>query len=219
ESGLMVTDVVENRPRIVPIPLPDLFFPLETRDFATARWKAHRVRKTWNQLVVGAENGFFKKESVEAIRGWVSNHRTQHEQTVDALRNIDPLPTDEYEIYEVWFEYALKLESEGGGELNTGMEMPTRLVGWLHPDSFTFLRLQHNWYPLQLDPFEVEVCEPEEFRVYGTGIGEMALPIQKEVSIMHCQRLDGSTVANSVGAKVKSDVLQRYNVELFPGCK
>lgn len=203
-----VVDKVDVGTKVIYVPVTEFFFPLETRDIEKAPWRSHRFRTTWNDLLVGAANGKYNKEAVENIRNWWVSTRTESEQETDREMGLSPVDMEEFELHEVWFEYPL---AEG--------KIAAKLSGYLHPDSYTFLRIQHNWMPLQLIPFEMSVFEKVENYPYGTGAGTMSLPFHKEISTMHCQRLDGDTIRNANAFLDASDDVTDLRREIRPGAR
>ena len=208
DSWIETVDVLKEGATTIPVPLEDHFFPLETRVYEHARWKSHRFRLNANEVLTWEFNDDFNKGTLEDLRGFEVTTRTEAEDVTDQEYNVQPTTMEEFEFHEVWFDYLLP-----------GKKVPVKLTGFLHPISEKFARLTYNWYPMQLDPFDLEVFEPQEHFVYGVGVGQMSLPTQKEVSIMHCQRLDGATIANAKAFKVKSDTLLTMDISIHPGAK
>lgn len=184
--------IKKDHPEIIHFQIQDYFFPLSVHRREDAPWQAHRYRRTWNDLVRGERQG--KYNDIERIKAWQENTQNQHDRVTVEGQEIFVEELEEYELYDVWFEYPLK---EG--------DAPTKMVWQFHLESRTPLRMQHNWYPLQLDPFEVLVYEKKAHRVLGMGIGQMTLPFQKEVSTMHNQRLDSVSIKNAPMFKYKAN--------------
>lgn len=209
ESGegewLEIPEKVKDQPVIVHIQNADFFYQANVRSVDESEWKAHRFRLSKNALDMREARGTYK--DVERIYAWEENQKTEHDRQTDNP-DMDPGVVDmtEYEIFEVWFRYPLK---PGGN--------PVAMQWFIHKDSRTALRKRYNWYPMQLDPFDVIVYERREHKVYGRGVGHIALPYQKEISTMHNQRLDSVTVRNAPVFKKKADSLLPDIVSFRPG--
>jgi len=168
-------------------------------------FKAERLRPTWNELKRREAAGIYK--DVDRLRPWILQGHN-----VETLREADPdvtasiLITEPVEIYEVWFEY--DIEPDGVVE---------KMVWWIHLDAEIALRKQYNWYPDQLDPYDVLAWESRPGKVYGFGFGKAVKPFQLEISTIHNQRLDNGTIKNMPVFKRKSNSLIPDRLHLKPG--
>ena len=180
---------------VIPIPLADHLFPMESRKYATAEWKADRVRLSWNEVLQRIASGLYDKSAKDVLKAWEENQQTKFETERQDQANIPLQEIVEFEVWEVWFRYLL----------NDSDKIPTKLVWSFHLDSKTALRKQYNWFPLGKDPYEMASFEIREHKIYSTGVGRMTLPVQKEVSVMHNQRLDSVNLRNSVVFKRRQD--------------
>jgi hypothetical protein len=210
-------DVVENirhSPEVLRVPIKDFLFPIETRSLEDSRWKAHRFRLSWNQVLQRQEDGRFDEDAVDAIRNHYTTQRDNIEEALAQETNTTTAHLKEHEFFEVWFEFSLKEDAE---DQDAAEEIPVRLIATLNKDTGTLMRVQHNWYPLQLDPFSVCPFIPRENMLWGIGAGRMGVPFQIEVSAMHCQRLDNQTILNCVAFKYKADSMMSPNITLTPG--
>jgi len=199
-----IIERVVDRPDVMHISNGDFLMPLETRRTADARWKAHRVRLDWHEVKRRERAGIYK--NVDRIEAWVEKRQTEYEDDREDQTDARPTFMDEWEVWEIWFEYDVK--EDGTAD---------KLVWSYHLDSRTALRYQYNWFPAQLDPYEFEVFEEREHKVHGTGIGHIAKPYQLEISTMHNQRLDNHTIANSTIFKRKNDALGPNDITLRMG--
>ncbi len=205
-----VVEMVKDQPEVIHIPLADLLFRLSKKRFSELPWKAHRIKYSLNDLEIKAADGTFDKDVVEDVKSFIGKKESNTERANNEAVNVNSLNNDELDVYEIWFSYALK------GNKGTGKEA-VKLVGFFHKDSGKFLRLQYNWYPLQLDPFEICPYIIREHLPYGIGVGRMAGVFQKEISTMHNQRLDNATVANANVLLSKDDISLPLNMTLRPG--
>jgi hypothetical protein len=196
-----VPDIVEDQPKIVPVQLADYLFPMEANEQEDMEWEAHRVRYSWNELLLLENNGTFK--NIEDLRGHEKTTETEFEEGKDDV--VVPVRMEEFEVWEVWFRHPLK---EDG--------LPVEQVWYIELDSRTVLRKLYNWLPLAERPFVLGHYELRTHKVYSNGVGHMALAAQKEVSTMHNQRLDAGSLKNAPIFKRKSDSIipERLRVRL-----
>lgn len=197
--------ISKNYPEVHHVQNADFFFQLHVRCLKDSAFKAHRMRLSWAELQARQDRGEYK--GIDRIKGWTEHTRTDFEEE-SANVDHDPQPIDmvEYEIYEVWFKHPIR---RGG--------TPVKMQWFVHLDSKTALRKRYNWYPMQLDPFDLCVYEEREHKIYGRGVGEISLPFQKEISTMHNQRLDSVTVRNAPLFKMKADSLLPNFITFRPG--
>lgn len=181
-----------DHPVIWHIPLPDFIFPLETRNIHEAPWLAQRYTQRWSQLVTGERQGRFKE--IEKVKSWVRNTITGYESDRGEHGDIEPMHVEEWDIYEIWFEYQLKPDMP-----------PFKLKAQFELGSKHFLRIQYNDYPMQWTPFEILQYEIREHKVYANGVGRIGVPWQKEVSTMHNQRIDAASIRIAPVFKRKAD--------------
>ncbi len=190
-----ITKRTQDGVEVIPIALVDHLFPMETRRYNKAEWKAHRIRLSWNEVLQRIASGLYDKEAKDHLKAWEENQQTSFEEERQDQANVNLQEIVEFEVWEVWFQYLLKDDDK----------IPTKLVWAFHLDSKTAVRKQYNWFPLGKDPFEMISFEPRVHKVYATGVGRMTLPVQKEVSVMHNQRLDSVNLRNAVVFKKKAD--------------
>lgn len=200
---------VHNGPRTISIPLNDYGFRAGTRKHEDSPHHWHRIRLTEAELRNRMLQGRYNKEAVmQILEAHKEPSDTEHEEEV-LLRESAPYWTDdtnEYEIFEVWFQWSLK-----------DNEPPAQLVWVVHKDANIALRKQYNWMPLGDTPFDLEVFEERPNRVYGAGVGKMTMSAQKEVSTMRNQSLDNRTLANTTMLLVQDDSLLPDNIPVKPG--
>lgn len=214
---------LKDNPEIIHVPLADFYFRLGNKSQDDCTWKSHRFTLSWGEILRRRADGRFKAEYVDKfLANWRENKvkdakpkqpagtpatRTPFEAARDDVSGEMPLSNDEFEFHEIWFEYIV----------HTKHKLPIRLVAWYEPNSGALLNIKHNWYPLQDDPFEVCPYIPREHRIYGIGVGNMAMPFQNEITAMHNQRLDNATVANANVTFVKDDSTTPLNFRVKPG--
>lgn len=195
----------KDSPDTVPVSLDDFYFPMEARNEDEMYWKSHRLRMTWNDLKRREASGKYLK--VDRIKDRPDKPDELEQDRLNRLELSNTSGVDKYDIHEVWFEYIIDDE----------LGLPIKLVAFFHPDSETLLRIQPNWFPYQLDPFDMAQLIYRKNSPYGRGVGHMALPFQKELSAMHNQRLDQGTLANSNMIIRKANSRIQSPIRIKPG--
>lgn len=200
-------DVIRNQPVLEHLPLEDFFLPFTAKNIRTAEWVAHRIRTTWGHLKLRESNGLYK--NLDNLFGSFEIEEPDYEAARDEMDNTEPLWTEEYEIFEVWLDFDLD---------GNGVQQP--LLVTFHRPTHTLLRVQPNPYNHQRKPFREIVYFPRHDRFYGFGLARQLMPLQDEVTTIHRQRLDNSTIANSRMWKVQagSRADQSFN-GVAPGLK
>lgn len=213
QEWLPLIETTKHQPEVIPVPLEDFLFRMSARTMEECEWKAHRVRLSWHELLHREKQGIFK--DIKPLKGQGTKDSDadaarQEREGVSVSQSQQP-----YECYEVWFEFPIGSGDDDAEEESD--DYPVRLVAWIHPETEHILRIQHNWYPLQLDPFELCPFIPSKQRIFGLGVGKMGKAVQLEVSTMHNQRLDNATLANTVVLKTKVDSSVPMNGAFRPG--
>jgi hypothetical protein len=209
-----IVEIIRHSPETIRVPNKDFIFPIHSRSLEECAWKAHRFRLQWPRVVDRVDSGEFDKDCLEKIKNHYRTNRDNSEESRALDTNTKASHIKEHEFFEIWFEYALASDAEDQEDTE---EEIVRLVAVYHKESGTICRIQHNWYPLQLDPFDLCPFIPRVGMLWGLGIGRIGTPTQLEVSAMHCQRLDNATVLNCAGYVYRADSTIPANLALTPG--
>jgi hypothetical protein len=225
------TQRVKDHPTVLHVANEDLLYPMSCTDLEEATIIAHRTPLSYTEVKRRLRSGKFELNGEDGIhagadlKAWISAKRSTSEQESDMNIGVSPIDYDNLEFYEIWFEYALKAKDgdhAAGDEDDDFHEsnsdgLPVRLVASFNIDTQKLFKIQHNWYPLQLHPFEACPFIPRSNRIPGIGVGHMAYAGQKEISAMHNQRLDNATIANANVTFIKDDSLLPLNFQIRPG--
>ena len=224
EEWETVVERMKDNPEYIHVSITDLFWQMHARHIDESEWKMHRIRLSWNEIKLRVAEKRYDEKFVEEIRQWYETKQTDQQEGSSDIIGIQPAPFYEFELYECWFRYPLKIADGGdhpadeGSNIQTELtDLPVRLQAVFHESSQTLLQIKYNTFPLGLDPIEVMPFVGRELQVLGIGIGHMALPFQIEVTAMHNQRLDNATVVNSVSFKYKADARIPIELPLRPG--
>jgi hypothetical protein len=230
-SYVRTTMRTKDHPTVIHVANEDLLYPMHTTDLEDATIIAHRTPLSYAEVKRRLRSRKFelsKDDGIRAaadLRGWLSTQRSTSEDEKDISIGVQSMDYDNLEFWEVWFEYALpgkegdhdSRDDDDDDHEHTSSGLPVRLVASFNTDTGKLFKIQHNWYPLQLHPFEACQFIPRPNRIPGIGVGHMAYAGQKEISAMHNQRLDNATIANANVTFVKEDSLLPLNFQIRPG--
>lgn len=176
--------VIKNQPVLEHVALENFYIPFTARSIQDADWCAHRIETTYGKLLTREENGLYK--NVDRIIYNTQVDSTTYTRAREEIEDTRPMPSDVYEIFEVWLRFDLD---------NNGRETP--LLVTYHKGTRTLLRVQLHPYIHKRKPFREFVYFPRHDRFYGMGLARQLMPLQEEISTIHNQRLDNSTIANT----------------------
>ena len=183
--------IIKNRPVIEHIPLEDFYIPYNATSIDSAQWVAHRIHTTFGELKLREENGLYK--NIDDISPSTEAESPAYRRTREELEETEPHSHKNYDVYEVWVDFDLD---------GKGHEVP--LLVTYHLPTATFLRVQAHPYNHQKRPFAEIIYFPRADRFYGIGLAHQLMPLQDEITAIHRQRLDNSTIANTKMWKIKA---------------
>ena len=178
-------EVIKNRPCLVHIGTQDLLVPLTAQSITDAEIVAHELHPTWGQLKLGEANGLYT--NVDQVTNTPEVSSDTYTQRREEIENRVPSIVDRIEdVFECWMDFDLD---------SKGIQEP--LLVTYHLPSRTLLRVQTNPYNHGRKPFREIVYFPRHNRFYGVGLARQLLAIQDEISTLHNQRIDNSTIGNT----------------------
>ena len=183
--------LIKNQPVVEHISLEDFYIPYNAISIESAQWVAHRIHTTLGELRLREDNGLYV--NVDDLTSSTEAESPDYKRTREELEDTEPQMHDDYDVYEVW----VKFDLDGKGN-----EIP--LLVTYHLPTQTFLRVQPNPYKHQKVPFCEIIYFPRADRFYGIGLAHQLMPLQEEITTIHRQRLDSSTIANTKMWKVKA---------------
>ncbi len=188
------------------IPFVDFGIPPSSRTIESARFKYHRIHLQKDELEEKAYIGIYDKTAVKEILGKPdreSPSTVQQSQEQDTgARTLTGYGFEEYDIYECHYRYKL-----GRKYVN--------LVAWYNERNDQILRIYHNYYPD--DVFVTARLFYRDDFFFGYGFAETLASFQEEISQIHNQRRDNSTVSNMKMWRVDPDSELHKGYRTFPG--
>ncbi|NIN68893.1 MAG: hypothetical protein GTO63_30240 [Anaerolineae bacterium] len=223
EDGLGIRMIEQARsvgPQIRNIPDEDFWWKFGFTDLQEMPWCGKLVRLTERQVRDRIQQGRYRQVEAEQMLKLGSDTVTsrtrqlterdeQHEKTQPSIRALEIF--DVYELYVFW---PIRVRDAEGEE----HEVIADLLVWYNRQARVLLRVQLNPWWHGKRPFPNWQYTPVEYRLAGEGIPEQVEQFQEEVSAMHRQRLDNSTLAGIRMVVVGSSVEGlRPGDALFPG--
>ena len=188
------------------IPFVDFGIPPASRTVESAWFKYHRIHHQKDELEEKAYLGIYNKDIVKRIlknpdRTSPSYLQQQQEQDAGARTTVG-YDFAEYDVYECHYKYKLGRRY-------------TNLVAWYNERNDEILRIYHNYYPD--DVFITARLFYRDNFFFGYGFAETLAQFQEEISTIHNQRRDNSTVSNMKMWRVDPDSELNKGYRAFPG--
>jgi hypothetical protein len=203
------TVTIHDGPELRIIPLADFVTSadaIHTQDIQNCDLVAERQLFTWKQLKEMQASKIFN-DDVDKLKEHKRSTTTDMEGEIARNTGVETSEPNDYEIWEVWCSY--DVDNDG---------IPEELVLNIHKESRTVLRAVFNYYSHQERPYHTIPYNPRENSIFGMGIAQMLAPIQEEVSVIHNQRIDNATLANTTMFKVKGRSAHRLSpLDVYPG--
>ena len=193
-------------PRPEVIPFIDFGISPSAKTVEGARFKYHRIRYQRDELEEKAQLGIYDREAVKAILGKpdrTSVNGIQQQQEQDAgARDVPGYGFEEYDVYECHFCYRL------GSRYS-------QVIAWYNERNNQILRVFYKYYPD--DIFVTGRLFYRDDFFFGYGFAERLAQFQEELSQIHNQRRDNSTVANMKMWRVDPDSELNKGYRAYPG--
>ncbi len=187
-----VKNVKQCGPVIFNVPLEDFMIPFTSTNIQDARWCGKRFRRNKKQLMHDVKRGYYKKKDIEKLINFDSplnetdnDQNNEVQELHEEMQAAEPRERDTFELYEIYLGFDL------------GDEEMAELIVHYHLRTGTLLRVNYNQFWHMKRPFIKFAFFPVEHRFYAQGLCEMLEALQDEVSEMHNQRIDSTTITNT----------------------
>lgn len=172
--------------RVVGIPMDRLYFPPGYATVDECPIMGERLTLTYEQLRVAESSGKITDVDKLGHSPTRQNKSDIEDQQEVGANHEEPLEyKNEYELYELWFDY--DIDDDG---------YPESLVAIFEPERRIFLQLTYNWYFHQRKPYTVIPYTVQDGTLYGIGLAEMILPFQNAITRWHQMASDNAYLAN-----------------------
>lgn len=181
EGVPMLIDEVINRPNVYHVLNRDVITQVGVEDETQAEWVCHRVRLTNNQMQQRIRDGIYQVDLQKA-----KDSKEDLTEFHDAMRSArtDSMSRDEkfHTLYEFWIDWSYK-----------GVIVPC--VATYHRQLKKLVRGVFNPYGFRA--LRKSKFIEREGRMEGIGVARRLYQMQEEISTVHRQQLDNSTLANT----------------------
>jgi hypothetical protein len=172
---------------------------------------AHRIRYQRHELMERRYTQFFKADKVDEIlkapdRTFPDFVQQQREQDTNA-RTIAHDGYAEWDVFECWLPWRAPNSSKA-----------PRIIVWYHEKTDTILNAIYDSYSpiLKSIPFILGRLLYRDDSLHGYGLCEVVEMLQEEISVIHNQRRDNMTVANTRVWRVDPDSKLHQGYQIFP---
>jgi hypothetical protein len=185
-GGSPIRETIYDGPVPRKLAFDDFIVPTNYRCLEDCDIKIHRTRLTKYELMKRRYTGVYDPARVDAIL--TKPDRTTPD-TVARQRDEDAdIHTShgyaEWDVHECWLEWRAP-----------NQRYAPRVIAWYHLKTHSLLNAIYDFYPDQ--PFVMGRLLYRDDSIYGYGLCETLGNIQEEVSMIHNQRRDNQTVANT----------------------
>lgn len=196
------------------VPCANFIMRSAFQDPQESSWVGEQHEFSWGQMKKMSESGRMRPESVDLIRHWWHDVRTEiqsgdaeeYHETLDRLQKVEPVWTQVFKVFEIWC--AFDIDEDGIDE---------EIVVDYHWDSGIILSIRNNWYEDLRRPYRVSQYVKVEGRLWGIGVGKQSEQFQIAITTVHRQRLDNATLANMRMLAVKKGSGISPDEPIFPG--
>jgi hypothetical protein len=197
----VLVDEVIRRPNVYHILNRDVINQCGVEDYEQAEWICHRVRLTDNEVRLRVRDNIYDLDLEKVLRtkeDAMDHHEAMRNSRTDSWVQNEKFNT----FYEFWMDWPWK------------NNIPVPMVVVYHKESNKICRAVFNPYGFR--PFRKSKFIEREGRAEGIGIARRLYQMQEEISTVHRQQIDNSTLANTrffVGRKGAI----RAGTQIWPG--
>lgn len=207
KDGNFIRKITYDGPCPQKLAYQDFLIPENVSKWQHGDIKIHIARLKKYQLLEREMFGVYSKEAVAAIID--KPDRTQPDYVTKQRQEDSDARTSsqgyqEWDVYECWFKW----KTANGG-------YTPRIIVWYHYETDTLMRAVYDYYPDQ--PFVMSRLLYRDDSVRGYGLCETLGQFQEELSVIHNQRRDNQTVANTKVWRVDPNSKLHEGYKVYPG--
>lgn len=194
-------DIIIRRPNVYHVLNRDVVTQAGVEDWEQAEWTAHNIRLTDNQMLLRKYDKVY--DNVDEVLKAKDDIQEIHDSLKDSPRQGTGRKEKLNSLYEIWLEWPY-----GPDRVPIGMTVvyhrPTRKLLRCVFQPYPFCPLRKTHFILR------------EGRMEGLGIARRLMPLQEEISTIHRQQIDNSTLANTRFFVGRRNVV-RPGTQIWPG--
>ncbi len=173
---------LHDHPTIEHVPLWDFYVHSQATTISDAPWVAQYVPLSFSEYEERVKAGIYLEEGKLAA-SWARSLGSDLTRQLETWEGFRTTRGDKLDLFEFW----LRADLTGSGEMDA-------IVVTIHESTGIAVRVDYNPFFNQEPPFDKACFVRKPKRFYGVGLGDMLATGQEEVSAIHNQRLDSSTV-------------------------
>jgi hypothetical protein len=185
-----------NYPKTVHIPTEDfVIYPAKSTTVDDAQFVGHKFERRWDELQRGVATGLYNEDWMEDLRSKASGSRTATDSQ-DARVGVKDSGVDwkdkTYELYELIVGYDYDDDGLDEDYLVTFERSTGKIIRWIEYPASYGERWYHTYTPI-----------PVSNSVYGESMVGLTEAFDEEISTLHNQRIDNTTLVNMPMLKVR----------------
>lgn len=196
--------LIRDHPVVNHTSLFNFLLPASALDIQAAPWCSERLDMYWGQIQNRVAAGIYQTGKIQSW--WAKDKGARQEELMQQMDAFRPGVGDKITVHESWLDFDI-----------SGIGEPMAIVATVHLPSMSLLRVDYNPFLNQEKPFSDAKYLRQEKRFYGIGLCEMLDQFQDEISTMHNQRIDNSTLLNSAMFKARKGIGIKQDEPVFPG--
>ena len=174
--------MIHDHPAIEHVPLWDMYFHPQATSIKNSPWVAQNVPLTWAEYEQRVRMGVYN-DGGKLGESWAHEYSHPIVRMIEQTDKFKPYRGTKLDLCEIW----TKEDIVGDGD-------PVALVITLHMPTGIPVRVDYIPYFSQEPPYDIARFVRQSKRIYGIGLGDMLYLGQQEISTMHNQRIDSTTV-------------------------
>ena len=185
----------------------DFLIPENIAHWQQADVKIHIARLTYYDLMQRKQYGVYDEKAFDTIVAQPDRYSPDYvtkQRQDDADARTSSQGYREWDVHECWFSWGT----------NSGNFTP-KIICWYHFKSNTLMRAVYDFYPDQ--PFVMGRLLYRDDSIRGYGLCETLGQFQEELSVIHNQRRDNQTVANTKVWRVDPNSKLHEGYKVYPG--
>jgi len=182
-SGAVIDKVRSSSPKVVSIPIENFLMDPYFDDVQRAPWCGVMTYLSEHELLQRQRLGIY--ENVEAVLAGGPDGISEQRQEILERMGIAVGTKADSSVYGVVKAYIF-WDADGDG-------FPEDLKVIIHPESGTFLRVEHN--TLGVRPIARLTYFDRPGELYGIGVGWIVERLQDEIDALHNMRIDGTLLS------------------------
>lgn len=204
---------VKDGPFADAVSLGSFLMPFQCQDPQTAPWVGEEFDKSPYEVKLLQDSGFFYEGTYDFLLAYVSQSNSGINGQERAMAIVQEQLEDRVPVYPKylnWVGLCVSFPTTIDGD-------PEELIVHYHRGSRKIMSVRYNENSDLHRDYRYTNYFPVEHRWAGIGIGKQNEQFQREITMIHRQRLDGGTLSNTIMLKVHKMSGYGPKEPIFPG--